>query len=354
MQCYLLWRMKKMLRVLTLEQSREWDEIVKSFKEYDVYYLSGYVKAFQIHGDGEPLLFFYEDNGCRGINVVMKRDISLVKDLTGKIKKGELFDFATPYGYGGWLVEGEHSDRLFASYEKWCFDNNIVSEFVRFHPVLKNHFYSMANYHIDALGETVAIDTTNKEKIWANFNPKNRNVIRKALNNRIEIKHGSSKDLYRTFIKIYTKTMDKDHADDYYYFKEDFFNSVECDLKDNATIFYAELNGLIVAASIIIFTNGRMSYHLSGSLKEYQYLAPSNLLLWKAAEWGHNLGCCTFHLGGGVGSNEDNLFRFKKAFYRGELCRYHIGKKIFNKKLYDELVDLKCNGKSNNFFPEYR
>ena len=50
-----------MLTVYGLEQSEQWDAIVRSFREYDVYWLSGYVKAFQIHGDGEPLLFFYED-----------------------------------------------------------------------------------------------------------------------------------------------------------------------------------------------------------------------------------------------------------------------------------------------------
>ena len=60
------------LHVYTIEQSEEWDRVVSSFASYDVYYLSGYVKAFQIHGDGAPLLFFYEDDKIRGINVVMK------------------------------------------------------------------------------------------------------------------------------------------------------------------------------------------------------------------------------------------------------------------------------------------
>ena len=47
-----------MLTVYTLEQAAQWDLVVRSFKEYDIYWLSGYVKAFQIHGDGTPLLFF--------------------------------------------------------------------------------------------------------------------------------------------------------------------------------------------------------------------------------------------------------------------------------------------------------
>ena len=343
-----------MLEILTIEQSNKWDEIVKSFEDYDVYYLSGYVKAFQIHGDGEPLLFHYEDSNCRGINVVMKRDIAFDIHFKGILEPNKYFDFATPYGYGGWLIEGEQTQGLFNEYEKWCLEHNVVSEFVRYHPVLKNHVYSEKAYEVIPLGETVAIDTTNKELIWANFNPKNRNVIRKAINSGVEIKYGFSDELFDTFISIYNGTMDKDNADSYYYFQKEFYDSVRNDLKDNATIFYAELKGTIVAASIMIFANGRLNYHLSGSLREYQNLAPSNLMLWKAAEWGNEKGCLTFHLGGGVGSTEDSLFRFKKAFYRGDLCRYYIGKKIYNLKVYDLLINKRNSLKREQFFPRYR
>ena len=346
--------MTKMLKVLTIEESTNWDEIVKTFKDYDVYYLSGYVKAFQIHGDGEPLLFYYEDSNCRGINVVMKRDIAFDIHFKEILEPNKYFDFATPYGYGGWLIEGEQTQELFNEYEKWCLEHNIVSEFVRYHPVLKNHVYSEKAYEVIPLGETISIDITNKEMIWANFNPKNRNVIRKAINSGIEIKHGYSEELFDTFMSIYNGTMDKDNADPYYYFKKDFYNSIRNDLKDNATIFYAELNGKIVAASIMIFANERLNYHLSGSLREFQNLAPSNLMLWKAAEWGNENGYSTFHLGGGVGSAEDNLFKFKRAFYRGELCRYHVGKKVFNDESYNFLVLKRSNIENERFFPEYR
>ena len=343
-----------MLSVFTIEQAQKWDEIVKSFKEYDIYYLNGYVKAFQIHGDGEPILFFYEDDMCRGINVVMKRDVALDKHFKGKIEKDKYYDFATPYGYGGWLIEGNGTKKLFDEYEKWCIDNGIISEFVRFHPVLKNQIYSDNNYKVIALGETVAIDITDKENIWANFNSKNRNVIRKAINNGIQIKKGLSKELLDAFTEIYNKTMEKDNADEYYYFRKEFYYSILNDLKDNATVFYAELNEKIIAASIIIYANKRLNYHLSGSLRDYQNLAPSNLLLWKVAEWGNEIGCATFHLGGGVGSEEDSLFKFKKAFYRGELCRYHIGKKIFNKEKYDYLLKIRDEITTSGYFPEYR
>ena len=45
-----------MLTVYSIEQSNVWDEIVRSFHEFDIYWLSEYTRAFQIHGDGEPFL----------------------------------------------------------------------------------------------------------------------------------------------------------------------------------------------------------------------------------------------------------------------------------------------------------
>jgi len=107
------------LTVYTLEQSEQWDNIVRSFKHYDTYWLSGYVKTFQIHGDGDPLLFFYDSDGTRGINVVMKRDVAKDVRFSGKIETGKYFDFSTPYGYGGWLIEGENIESLFLAYPEW-------------------------------------------------------------------------------------------------------------------------------------------------------------------------------------------------------------------------------------------
>ena len=343
-----------MLRVLDLNNSTEWDRIVTSFLDYDVYYLSGYVKGFALHGDGEPLLFYCEDGETRGINVVMKRDIAKAKRLVGKIDENRFFDFATPYGYGGWLIENRCSSSFFTEYFDWCQNHSIVSEFVRFHPVLKNHVFSRGAYEIVPLGKTVSIDTTDKETIWGNFSGKNRNVIRKAVNNSVEIKQGLTEQLLDSFMDIYNQTMIKDNADQYYFFEKPFYETLLTDLKQHATVFYAVYNCQIIASAIILFANKKLNYHLSGSLKEFQHLAPTNMLLWKAAEWGSETGCKSFHLGGGVGSSEDNLFRFKKAFFRGELCQYHIGTKVFNDKLYSFLLERAGACAEGSFFPKYR
>lgn len=345
-----------MIEIYTIDQAEKWDSIVRSFEKYDVYWLSGYVKAFKLHGDGEPLLFYYASEYARGMNVVMKRDIASDPHFSGKIKEGLYYDFATPYGYGGWIIEGRQTDDLFAAYSDWSKKNCIISEFVRFHPMTKNHEPCTSYYEVIKLGEVVHIPLSDPEIIWGHLTSKNRNVIRKAIKNSIRIYNGRYPEIYERFREIYNETMDKDEAEKYYYFSSDFYLSVCEDLPENAQIFWAEKDNVVIAASIMLECNGFMNYHLSGSLREYSSLAATNLLLYKAALWGCAHGLRTLYLGGGVGSGEDSLYKFKRAFYKGDdLNNFHIGRKIFDLDVYNELIDMRGEGIENaDFFPAYR
>ena len=171
-------KVRRVIKTYSIEQQEQWDSIVRSFSEHDIYWLNGYVKAFMIHGDGTPLLIAYENGGTRGISVVMKRDVAKHPDFAGKIPEGEYTDFSTPYGYGGWLIEGEETEKLFRAYEEWLRENGIISEFVRFHPMIRNHEPCADFYEVVRLGEVVHIDLTSEEEIWSGFTAKNRNVIR--------------------------------------------------------------------------------------------------------------------------------------------------------------------------------
>lgn len=342
-----------MLEIIDIEDRFHWDEIVTGFSLYDVYYLSGYVKAFQIHGDGEPQLLFYETADLKAIYVYMKRT-TIIEGV---------YDSISPYGYGGVLFEGNTSIEnlmfFWAVYVCKMKELNIVDNFVRYHPVLANALLMEEVSEVIDLGKTVALDLTSPEVIWANIISKNRNVIRKAEKNGIEIHHSRDSKLFKDFIRIYNATMDRDNAVKYYYFEDAFYESIHNDLHDNYELFYAVYKGEIIAMSIILFANRQMHYHLSGSLIEYRNLAPSNLLLYKAALWGYERGYRTFHLGGGVGSGKDNLYKFKAAFNRNSDLQFFIGKQIFDEDKYQELVTI--HSKENPlfnmkscYFPIYR
>ena len=342
-----------MIKLFDLSHSGEWDEIVCTFPNYDVYYLSGYVKAFHIHGDGEPYLLYYEVQSLRAIYVYMRRHTAI---------DGE-YDSVTPYGYGGVLFDGDTSEANLKAFWKDYLDEmakeHIVDNFVLSHPVLKNAVPMKPISNVIDLGKTIDMDLSSPELIWENIHSKNRNMIRKAEKNGIVIEHGQGMELFDKFIEIYNATMDKDHAEEYYYFKHLFYKSIHNDLRNNYEMFYAKLGDKIIAMSIMIFANGRMNYHLSGSDIEYRNLAPSNLLLYKAAMWGCEQGFQTFHLGGGVGSGEDNLYKFKATFNKNSAYQFSIGKQVFDQEKYDELVRIRKNSdvnfdESSLFFPLYR
>ena len=342
-----------MIKLFDLNHSLEWDTIVKSFTEWDVYYLSGYVKAFHLHGDGDPYLLYYEKDRLRAIYVYMRRQTAL---------QG-IYDTVTPYGYGGVLFEGEITEDnlnvFWSEYVSIMHAECIIDNFVRYHPIL-NNAQPMRNVScVIDLGMTIALDLSSPKIIWDNIISKNRNMIRKAEKNGIVISHGKGLSLFEDFRRIYNATMDKDNADDYYYFGKEIYASIHNDLFDNYEMFYAMLHNQIIAMSIILYGNKQMHYHLSGSILEYRHLAPSNLLLYKAALWGGQKGLKTFHLGGGVGAREDNLFRFKAAFNRNSNYLFSIGKQVFDQDKYDKLVMIRRESDSNfdamsSYFPLYR
>lgn len=340
-----------MFEIIEIKEDR-WDEIVRSFADYDVYYLSGYVKGFQIHGDGDPILLYYSSDYLRAVCALFRREL-----------EGGGFDVITPYGYGGFIFDGElHSDNMTqfqAHFYAFMQYNGIVSGFFRYHPILKNAEVVRSVLPIIDLGRTIDINLTSKDVVFENLTSKNRNTIRKAQKNGVTVSFGRGMDLLDQFIPIYNGTMDKDQASKYYYFQRDFYISLDEDLKNNYLVFYASYEGKIIAASIILFANRWMHYHLSGSLMEYRHLAPTNLLLFQAALWGAENGLEQFHLGGGFGSGEDNLYKFKASFNRQSSNQFSIGKMIFDLTRYNELVDLRKARDlefdiHSHFFPLYR
>lgn len=169
-----------MIKVYTLDDAEQWEAVVRSFARHDVYYLPGYARAFEENGDGQALLVYLERAGTRAANVVFKKDVADCPAFRGKVGRGEWFDLSTPYGYGGFLVEGGDAGGILEEYEDFARRSRVVSEFVRFHPLLENWNGLGGFYEVVRLGGTICIDTSSAGDIWNNFSSQNRNKIRKA------------------------------------------------------------------------------------------------------------------------------------------------------------------------------
>ena len=345
-----------MLQVYRLNRADEWDRIVRSFREYDVYYLSGYVKnAYRTDGT-EALLFFYEDKELRGINVAVRRDVKELPVFSRIHLPRRYSDLVTPYGYGGWLLEGTGDvSALDRAYTAWCRKNNIVSEFVRIHPVIGNERYMEGFYDIIRKGSVVIMDLSSPETVWSNLECNLRSRVRRAREAGLTVSHSNSPEILEEFQTVYRQTMDKVGAADYYYYDADYFRELRKDLPHNMEVFYIRTgDGKIIAATLFLGVNGRLSGHLGGSLQEYLHLNPVCLLHTEAAVWGAENGYRTLNLGSGLGFSEDNLLMSKRDYNRRGLTSHFFGHKVFDPEAYRYLTETAGAGQEKDFFPAYR
>ena len=189
------------LKILHLDEAEAWDALVTSFSLYDVYYLSGYVRGFQLHGDGEATLVYAEWPQGRLLNVFFKRDISKLPVFQGQLPATTYFDTKTPYGYGGPLVEGVMTLEVLYAYRTFCREQGLICEVALFHPQLRNWELVPGLYQLGQNRQTIAMATSSEEVIWQNLTSKNRNMIRKAQKNGLRTYWGRSPEFIPQFIQ---------------------------------------------------------------------------------------------------------------------------------------------------------
>ncbi|MCI9174002.1 MAG: peptidoglycan bridge formation glycyltransferase FemA/FemB family protein [Lachnospiraceae bacterium] len=338
------------MEIIPIEKKEKWNSTIKSFRNWDIYYLNEYACSLQLHGDGQPVLIYHEQNGGKLCYVMMQEDIAKCLPLSSYLEHGMYYDWTTPYGYGGPLAEGnitaEWVENFIRELSEWCRNHKIISQFFRFHPLMQNQKVIENVCDIVYMKKTVYMDTADKEIIFKNMTPNNRNMVRKALKHGIGIVRDKGERI-REFQKIYEATMRNNEAEDYYYFEREYFEYLNHHMKEYIIYFYAVYQGMPVSASIFFYNKKYMHYHLSGTLPEYRKLASANLLLSEAANWAAEQGIKEFHLGGGVGI-EDSLLKFKKHFNRNGLLDFCIGRNIFDPEVFDDLVSLRRE-KDQNF-----
>lgn len=339
------------LKIITKANKKDWNNIVKSFEDYDIYYLNEYILPFCSIDKIEPVLIYFKGEKMELCYVAEKSDLANNENFEGKLSKNQFFDLSTPYGYGGPLVKSyniEDMKLFFIELKKWARDENIISQFIRFHPLLQNHKYFSEFCEIKNLKKTVNINLDDEETIYKNMDSKCRNMVKKAQKNGIKIVIDNSIESQNNFVELYKKTMQNNNASDYYYFNDLFFKQIFLNLDLHCNLFNAIYEGKIISSAIIFHCNKKLNYHLSAGDRQYMNLAPNNLLLYEVACFGAKNECESFHLGGGVGI-EDNLLSFKKAFNKNGLIDFHIGRNIFDIIKYNQLMNLrKANDESFN------
>ena len=270
---------------------------------------------------------------------------------------GDWYDLRTPYGYGGPLiVYANDKKKLLDEYEStftnYCKRNNIITEFVRFHPIANNalDFNKIYDVHFDR--HTVGTNMTISETpIETEFSKGCRKNIKKALNKGLSFSYEQEPQDLTTFMKVYYDTMDRNNASDFYYFDEQYFENLLKFFSKKILVIYIHFENKIVAAGLYFISHETIHIHLSGTLTEYLHLNPPYILRYAVAQWALSHSIKYLHHGGGrTSSDEDSLYRFKKQFGVNTDFDFYIGEKVWNKEMYNIVCQQKLPDENVNGF----
>lgn len=291
------------LKVIGFDEKDEWSIIADDTVE--IYDKWQYVSAFYKNGDGVPFMAYLKGKNGYIYNVFLKRNINEDENFKNIDLQEQLYDIITPYGYGGVKIKGniteEEKNEFFKQFEDYCIENKIISEFIRLNPLEDNYKnYEGQDYLIKKNSKTVYINLNSEEQIWKDMKSTCRNRIRKAIKNGLIVKSGFDDEKFKEFKNIYTETMKRDNATEYYFFNDYFFNDIKENMKNNAIIYTAYLDEKPIDSIIVIYSGENAHYHLGGTLSNYMNLGAHNLTLYNAALDMQRKKLKKFHLGGRV------------------------------------------------------
>lgn len=322
----------------------------------DIYFTDDYCKVSESIEEGQAGSFNYKGKEGSIEYSFIKRKID-----AGFQEGNECYDIISPYGYGGPVIlEKNETSSLVNKFEeefsKFCKRENIVSEFVRFHPIIANHQDFETLYNIQYSRNTIGTDLKSYENPFQEeFSKSTRKLIRKLLKDGVTYNIVENPENMSEFIDVYYSTMDRNDSKEFYYFSKDYFNSLLKKLKENIILVSVFINDTVIAMGLYFKYDNYLHAHLSGTKTEYISLSPAYIIKYAITEWGKNNDYHLIHHGGGISENrEDNLFKFKKKFGKNTEFEFYTGKKVWNQDLYDELCNMHEVDKNTEFFPAYR
>lgn len=355
-----------MHQLISFAEPERWEHAYAKASRQDVYYRHAYADLCHCMGDGDPFLFAYDDGaGNRVCYAFIRRPLQALPFASDAGLEGDWYDIISPtYGYGGPLCAEPREPvlRAFrAEFEAYCRGAHIVSEFIRFHPLLRNHRFLEGTMDVVHDRETIFIDLgCSEEALFARYHSHHQRNIRKALKHGLEFRvldaHESLRQL-NVFYRLYRETMDKVGSAPYYYFSTEYLERLFSRFGSNAVIGAAFLDGRMISAALCLREGDTLVYHLGASDQAMLHLGTNVFQFHELALWARRQGLRAFHMGGGH-RGRDSLFQFKHRFNPEGALDFHNGRKVHQPEVYARLVQAwqryHAQEPSVPFFPIYR
>jgi sugar O-acyltransferase (sialic acid O-acetyltransferase NeuD family) len=347
--------------LISKEDILKYKSFLENFKGFDVFYKP---ELFKIKNtETEQLKYFILRKEEQIIAIMPFSQRKIILDN----KNTTYFDITSFYGYSGPLfinkISTDNINCFWNLVDNWYGKNKIVSEFIRFN--LEGNYQNYSGKLTPTLNNVMGNILEDEDLQWNNFTSKVRNNYRKAISNGLESKiyyKNIDENIINIFHDIYIKTMDRNNAENNYYYSIEYFKTFIISNPENIAIAIIYKDEVPISTELILLNKNKMFSFLGGTNADFFSLRPNDFLKMEAIKWGRKQGYSNYILGGGR-SNGDSLYKYKKSFFPNtDDVIYYTGRKIINTSAYEKLVTLanKYSYKisdqdiTNEYFPLYR
>ncbi|RLQ86577.1 GNAT family N-acetyltransferase [Planomicrobium sp. Y74] len=324
-----------MYELVSASQTNRWQQILELFNITDIYYSCEYFHSALKLDPGEATLFYFVDDTGEGevAYPFIKRQI--------KEDEFSFYDITTPFGYGGPVlkVDGDGyklGANFLAGFSNYCQAEKIVAEFIRFHPLLNN-----AEFFKDELELIPVCDTYTLP--LQDFSSQNVFRDREAVSEYAIKKLGTVKHMFDFLVLYYSTIRLNEEKDSYYFFTNDYFESLVSALGPNLQLFGAYKGNKLLAAYYVLTTKGGNIYnHLSGKAEGAEVGGAEEVLLEKIAAWGAENNYLQYHLAGkqiGVSGQAETT---GEPSYATAASTYYIARLVHDHEVYKAFHPLEA------------
>jgi Acetyltransferase (GNAT) domain len=357
------------IEILNIE-STEFKQAIQNFS-HDIYHLPLYIlaEARRLEAQAEAILISDGSKQFLLPYLIRLCPEEILLDLNQQDLSESIYDAVSPYGYPGILLNDEaqtdsafvlQSIEMLATTFKAC---KICSAFIRLHPILNAGIQKMiGGTELVKNGTTVFIDLTlSDDEQRRQIKSSRRTRINQCRKRKFSAKVlPFSEEHISIFMDIYKDTMDRLSAGQSYYFDRSYYESLT-QLSPHIFICIVEFEQNPICAGLFTECCGIVQYHLSGTKNEFLRLTPNTLMIDEIRHWATQRGDRTFHLGGGLGGQQDSLFEFKASFSK-QTHDFYTLRLIADVEVYNNLTEIRSRQfnvdpkmlLSSDFFPAYR
>lgn len=277
-----------MYELVSASQTNRWQQILDLFDITDIYYSCEYLSSALKLDPGEATLFYFVDDAGEGevAYPFIKRELR-EEGLT-------FYDVTSPFGYGGPVlkVNGD-GDKLASNFllgfTAYCQTEKIFAEFIRFHPQLNNAKFFKDKMELISVCDTYTLQLKN-------FSSQSKRVDENHVSEYVIKKLGTVKHMFDFLVLYYSTVRLSEETDSYYFFTNDYFESLVSSLGSNLHLFGAYKDNKLLAACYLLTEGNDIYHHLSGKEVGDVALEAEKELIRNVAMWGAENNYLFYHL----------------------------------------------------------